>query len=116
MKSGVIVMAMKIGSPIYVSRMWCKRRILLNTWDRTMIPLPFNKIVILTEGPYYLPEGLDREEVFSRFHRFVEDRLLGITYKGFAMLDKHIDEELMARFPSGWTDTSRLLDPPLGQG
>jgi hypothetical protein len=46
----------------------------------------------------------------------VEDRLLGITYKCFTMLDKHLDEELMARFPSGWTDTPRLLDPPLGPG
>lgn len=105
MKSGVIVMAMKIDSPIYVSRIWCKRRVLLKTWDRTMIPLPFNRIVILTEGPYSPPEHLHQKEVFDAFHGFVEDQLLRITYKGFRMLDRRIDQELMARFPSGWSET-----------
>ncbi len=113
MKSGAIVMAMKIGSPIYVARVWCKRRILLKTWDRTMIPLPFNRIVILTEGPHHLPKGLDQEEVFNEFQRFIEDQLLGITYKCFVMLDKPVDEELMSRFPKGWIDTPRLKPPKL---
>ena len=104
MKSGVIVMAMKIDSPIYLCRIWCKRRILLNTWDRTLIPLPFNRINIFTEGPYFLPKHMDQQDVFTTFHRFIEDQLLNITYKSFTMLDDPIDEELMSRFPSGWTN------------
>jgi lysophospholipid acyltransferase (LPLAT)-like uncharacterized protein len=106
MKGGVIVMAMKLGAPMYLSRAWCKRRILLRTWDRTSLPLPFNKIVVLTEGPYRLPEHLDQEAVFERFHRYIENQLLELTYKNFCMLDDPIDERLMAKFPDGWKPSS----------
>jgi len=106
MKSGVIVMAMKLQAPIYLSRIWCKRRILLRTWDRTMLPLPFNKIVILTEGPYNPPEHMDQEEVFHRFHMDMQNKMLELTYKSFSMLDDPIDEQLMAKFPDGWKSTS----------
>ncbi|MGW8320113.1 MAG: lysophospholipid acyltransferase family protein [Thermodesulfobacteriota bacterium] len=102
MKTGAIVMAMEIQAPVFVIRTWCKRRILLRTWDRMMLPLPFNKIVILAEGPYPLPDNLDQKEVFERFHRFVEDRLLATTYKCFTMLDHPVDERLLENFPEGW--------------
>ena len=102
MKTGVIVMAMKLNAPIYVSSTWCRRRILLHTWDRTMLPLPFNRIVTLTEGPYHLPPHMDQEEVFQDFHRRMEDRLLNLTYRNFSMQGNSIDEGFMAKFPRGW--------------
>jgi hypothetical protein len=111
MKTGVIVMAMQIGAPVYVLRIWSKRRILLPTWDRTMLPLPFNKIVIMAEGPYPLPDEIDRKEVFQQFHRFIENQLLATTYKCFSMLDRRIDERLLARFPEGWSPESQTYDP-----
>jgi lysophospholipid acyltransferase (LPLAT)-like uncharacterized protein len=113
MKTGVIVMAMEIDAPVYVLRIWSKRRILLPTWDRTMLPLPFNKIVIMAEGPYPLPEHLDQKEVFKEFHRFVENQLLATTYKCFSMLDHPVDEELLAKFPEGWNPASHMDDPDL---
>jgi len=109
MKTGVIVLAMKINAPFFVVRIWSKRRILLPTWDRTMLPLPFNRIVLLAEGPYALPENMDQEEVFQQFHRFVEDQLLNTAYKCFLMLDKEPDKRLMAKFPDHW-------QPPASQG
>jgi len=113
MKTGVIVMAMKIHAPVFVVRIWSKRRILLPTWDRTMLPLPFNKIVILAEGPYPLPDHVEQEEVFESFHRFVENRLLVATYKCFSMLDRQMDERLLAHFPEGWNPASHMDDPNL---
>jgi hypothetical protein len=111
MKTGVIVMAMKMQAPLFGVRIWSKRRILLRTWDRMMVPLPFSKIVILAEGPYQLPDNLDRREVFKQFHGFVENQLLETTYKCFSMLDRSIDERLLAKFPEGWKPTSHADDP-----
>jgi hypothetical protein len=110
MKTGAIVMAMGIQAPVFVIRTWCKRRILLRTWDRMMLPLPFNKIVILAEGPYPLPDNLDQKEVFEKFHRFVENQLLTTTYKCFAMLDHPVDERLLENFPEGWKPPPRVED------
>ncbi len=111
MKTGAIVMAMGIQAPVFVVRTWCKRRILLRTWDRMMLPLPFNKIVILAEGPYPLPDNLDQKEVFEQFHRFVENQLLATTYKCFSMLDHPVDERLLANFPEGWKPPPHVDDP-----
>ena len=111
MKTGIIVMARKIGAPLFVVRIWSKRRILLPTWDRTTLPLPFNKIVIMAEGPYQLPDNLDQKEVFEQFHRFVENQLLAITYKCFSMLDHPVDERLLADFPEGWKPPPPQDDP-----
>ena len=108
MKKGAIVMAMKIHAPVFVVRIWSKRRILLPTWDRTMLPLPFSKIVIVAEGPYILPEHMDQEEVFKQFHRFLENQLLEITYKCFTLLDKPVDKRLMSAFPDHWKATSPM--------
>ncbi len=111
MKTGVIVMAMRIQTPVYVVRIWCKRRVLLRTWDRMMFPLPFNKIVVLAQGPYELPQNLEEPEVFNTFHRFIENRLLEATYKCFRMLDRTPDDDLMARFPEEWEPASRDVEP-----
>ncbi len=113
MKTGVIVMAMKIRAPLFVIRIWSRRRILLPTWDRTMLPLPFNKIVILAEGPYSLPDQVEQKEVFEKFHCFVENRLLATTYRCFSMLDRQVDERLLADFPEGWNPASQTDDPNL---
>ena len=112
MKSGVVVMAMKFGAPMFLVRIWCKRRVLLKTWDRMMVPLPFNKIAILVDGPHFPPDGMDRPEVFERFHRHVEDRLLALTRQSFLLLDETVDEELMSRFPDGWTPSPEERGPP----
>ena len=93
---------MKLNAPMYVSSTWCRRRVLLPTWDRTMVPLPFNRIATLTEGPYYLPEHMEQEQVFRNFHRMIEDRLLNLTYKNFSMHGNPNDKGLMAKFPCNW--------------
>jgi hypothetical protein len=102
MKTGVIVMAMKTGAPLYIVRSWAKRRILLSNWDRTMIPLPFNRIVIACEGPFYPPENMDQESVFNQFHLEMEKKLLDTTYETFIKVDGQADSKLVNRFPKHW--------------
>lgn len=102
LKRGVLVAAKECGSKIYIARVWCKRKILLPTWDKTVIPLPFNHIVVATVGPYSVPEGLDNTENFEKFRLFLEDELLQLTYKTFFRVGDEPPAELLALFPPGW--------------
>lgn len=102
MKTGALVMAKETGIPLYTVRVWCKRRFLFSTWDRTNFPLPFNKILILCEGPFRVPEEIEEKGVFERFHKEMETKLLNITYEGFMTVDGAIDKEHRERFPDDW--------------
>ena len=65
MKRGIIHMARESGSRVMLQRGWAKHKWLLPSWDRTMIPLPFNHLLFLADGPHEVPfesapEDLDR--------------------------------------------------------
>ncbi len=102
MKTGSLVMAKELSAPLIIVRVWCKRRIFLPTWDRTVIPLPFNEIHLTSEGPYYLPSDADNEESFQKFHHEMEDRLLQLTYRKFVEVDGKPESDLVALFPPDW--------------
>ncbi|WP_372370051.1 lysophospholipid acyltransferase family protein [Candidatus Uabimicrobium sp. HlEnr_7] len=101
MKTGMIVAAMKLQAPIFCVRIWCKRKFLLPTWDRTMIPLPFNNIEIFVQGPYYAPPEMNEQE-FNEFHKKVENGLLDVTYLGYQHYEKEVTSDLLAGFPEDW--------------
>jgi lysophospholipid acyltransferase (LPLAT)-like uncharacterized protein len=103
MKAGAIVMAMEAGMQVFTVRVWCKRKFFLPSWDRTTFPLPFNKILILAEGPYPLPPDMHKSEVFQEYHKYLETQLLNLAYKGFLQVDRRTDPELMRMFPEDWT-------------
>ena len=106
-KTGTIVMAMKTGVPVFVTRIWAKRRILMPTWDRTMIPLPFNRIVINFQGPFLPPENLEDKEVFDKFHQNMENNLLDATYDTFLKVDGKSDPKSIEKFPDYWKDNNK---------
>jgi hypothetical protein len=54
---------------------------------------------------------MDQKEVFSKFHSLVENQLLVATYKCFSMMDKPVEERLMANFPEDWNPASHLDGP-----
>jgi len=53
--SGIMLIAKATGAPIYPVRSWAKRRLLAPTWDRIMIPLPFNHLVFVLGEPMHVP-------------------------------------------------------------
>ena len=65
MKEGAVKIAIGSGAPIGVVKTWCKRYFRLRTWDRALVPLPFNHIVHVFSGPIVpsdfpaTPEGFD---------------------------------------------------------
>jgi len=63
LKSGVVAMAKLANVPIIPVTYSCSRRIVLDTWDELIIPLPFTKGVFLWGEPMTLPPGATEEEL-----------------------------------------------------
>ena len=53
---GIMHIAKATGAPIYPARSWAKRKVFAPTWDRTMIPLPFNHLLFILGEPMHVPE------------------------------------------------------------
>lgn len=63
-KNGMIVLAMKAGVPLVPLMMSAKPAITFHkTWDRTLIPLPFSRVVVMYAKPFHLPPRLSSEEL-----------------------------------------------------
>jgi lysophospholipid acyltransferase (LPLAT)-like uncharacterized protein len=60
-RMGLLLIAQATGAPIYPMRSWAKRKLLAPTWDRTLIPLPFNHLVFILGEPITVPSDADRE-------------------------------------------------------
>ena len=63
-KIGMIVLAMKAGVPLLPIMMSARRAITFRkAWDRTVLPLPFSKVIVMYSRPFFLPEKLDSQEL-----------------------------------------------------
>lgn len=65
-KWGALDLARRTGFPIlpYAADAW--PRLLLPTWDRTMIPLPFGELRVIIGEPYYVPAETDKHDLRRR--------------------------------------------------
>lgn len=61
-KPGLIHLAKITGSPIYCLRSWAKHYVSARSWDRTMIPLPFNHLIFIMSDPVLVPPNAEEEE------------------------------------------------------
>jgi lysophospholipid acyltransferase (LPLAT)-like uncharacterized protein len=104
LKHGAIVIASECKCPIFTLRIWAKRKFLLPTWDKTMIPLPFNKIVIYAQGPYFVPDFSTPDDL-EKFRAYIENELLELTYSIFQKIEKKIPVSLLTFFPENWKPT-----------
>ncbi len=59
---GVLYIAQKTGLPIVPLTFSASRRIVLNNWDKFIIPYPFNSIVVANGNPVYVHKTDDLEE------------------------------------------------------
>ncbi len=60
-KNGVAYIAKKVNCPVVPVAWYAKRKIRLKSWDKTIVPLPFNKAVIMTGEPVYMKPNDDIE-------------------------------------------------------
>jgi hypothetical protein len=83
-KTGGIVVASRCGKPIALVRTWYRRCLRLRTWDRTAIPLPFNRIRYYYRGPYFAPANLSDADAVERFRLRLENDLIDLARESYA--------------------------------
>src|SRR5262249_27781747 len=79
MKRGAVHIAMEAEAPVIVEKTWCKRYFQLPTWDRTIVPLPFNHIAHVFSGPIWPRRDLPEADRFAALYAEVERALCRVT-------------------------------------
>ncbi len=62
-KIGIVKLAKETGLPLIPVMWWAKRKIMFGSWDKTILPLPFTRIVFYYEPPIYVPADTPREQM-----------------------------------------------------
>jgi lysophospholipid acyltransferase (LPLAT)-like uncharacterized protein len=62
-QAGVILMASKSGKPIFPVAWATNRSLHFNSWDRTLVPLPFSNIVIRHGEPLLVPPAVTPAQI-----------------------------------------------------
>jgi lysophospholipid acyltransferase (LPLAT)-like uncharacterized protein len=62
-KIGIVKLAKDTGLPLIPVMWWAKRKIMFNSWDKTLLPLPFTRIVFFYETPIFVPRDASDERV-----------------------------------------------------
>lgn len=101
MKKGVVTIASSCEAPVLIEKTWAKRKLQLPTWDRSLVPLPFNKILHVYIGPFYPPaEVKEDKEAFEDFRADIERRLTELSgWVRFKAEGKKPPAEWVALFP-----------------
>jgi lysophospholipid acyltransferase (LPLAT)-like uncharacterized protein len=108
MKRGASLIAKDCGVPIFVVRTQAKHALYMNTWDRTAIPLPFNKIETSAVGPYWIDPDCTAE-TFNAFCEHIQQELLNLTdYIDRKLNDGESTHTIQQDFPKDWTGSDWL--------
>jgi lysophospholipid acyltransferase (LPLAT)-like uncharacterized protein len=62
-KIGIIKLAKETGLPLIPVMWWAKKKIMFNSWDRALLPLPFTRIVFFYESPIFVPPEASNERL-----------------------------------------------------
>jgi lysophospholipid acyltransferase (LPLAT)-like uncharacterized protein len=85
--TGVVKLAQMSGRPIYPVAVATSRRITLDTWDRSVINLPFSRGAIVAGAPIHVVAEADADAL-ERARRAVEDGLNAATERAYALVDR----------------------------
>ena len=107
-KIGIITAARMTGLPI-LALMWSADRTWrLNSWDQTIIPKPFSRIVLAyAEYLIWIPRRASREEMESK-RQLLDDTLNRLMYQtdNFFTTDGVVEPQLIAA-PEATRDTEK---------
>ncbi|MBV5316432.1 MAG: lysophospholipid acyltransferase family protein [Desulfobulbaceae bacterium] len=73
-QAGCILMASKSGKPIFPMAWAADRCIIFNSWDRTVVPLPFATIALHHGEAFYVPSALSSSQI-EEYRLELEQRL-----------------------------------------
>ncbi len=115
MKKGAATIAVNTGSELFVEKTWCKRYLTLPTWDRTLIPLPFNHVVHVYAGPIVPKPDAATDEGFQALCDEVEHLLCRVTAFARARAEgMPLPEDWLAKFPERYqAEMARAERPEL---
>lgn len=86
-KPGVVFMAAATGKALYVQRTYAKRHLRLRSWDRSYIPLPFNHIVSMCDGPFVVPPDPTPRDL-KRLRAEIQEALLRLADDSIRFFDQ----------------------------
>ena len=93
-KKGILVIAKETGAPIFPVRTEARWRVLLPTWDRTLIPLPFNHLVYFCGKPMYVPADATLDVIEAK-RQELEDSLMGLVKRS----DEYFADKQSREYP-----------------
>jgi lysophospholipid acyltransferase (LPLAT)-like uncharacterized protein len=101
-KRGACVVAARCRKPMFTERTWFRWYVRLPTWDRTLIPMPFNRIVHAFAGPFLPPAPDSGEAALERFRGRIENELLELNYYVRGLMEEVPRSDLLENYPAGW--------------
>jgi lysophospholipid acyltransferase (LPLAT)-like uncharacterized protein len=113
MKQGVVTLAVSGGSELFVEKTWCRRYFQLPTWDRSLVPLPFNHIVHVYAGPVTPPpDAAEVPERFEALAREVERLLCRVSAYARRLAEGEPPDAWIDLFPEEHRAAMRDPTPP----
>jgi lysophospholipid acyltransferase (LPLAT)-like uncharacterized protein len=94
---GIIMMARMSGRPILPLAIASSRFKRLNNWDRSVIALPFGRVVIASGAPVSVPRDAD-DAMMERLRSELEDNLNETTRRAYALVGR-TDEPGRREYP-----------------
>jgi lysophospholipid acyltransferase (LPLAT)-like uncharacterized protein len=87
-RPGIAYFALRTGATVYCVKLVAAHSLFAPTWDRTQIPLPFNRIRVHVSPPLVPPQGNVTLGDFESFRASVEKNLHALHYRGFAVVGR----------------------------
>ena len=84
---GAILLASYTGVPILPLGWAASRYKTFRSWDKTALPMPFSKIIMLYGEPFYVPKNSDADQI-EEYRLELEKRLNELYEKGWAEFGK----------------------------
>jgi lysophospholipid acyltransferase (LPLAT)-like uncharacterized protein len=66
MKAGAVIAAKKAGVPLFLAGIGMKNKIVLKSWDRFEVPLPFSRVSVIYSDPLFIDENLNYDETNNK--------------------------------------------------
>lgn len=73
LKPGTLYIAQQTGACLVPVSYSAKRKIIFNSWDRFMLPLPFSKCVMIYGKPLQIPDNLSQVQLEQLRKKFEKD-------------------------------------------
>lgn len=90
-KPGVVHLGKTLDTPIYPMTFAASRAVMLGSWDRLIIPLPFARVVVEVGEPLIVPADADAAQL-EAIRATLDERLRGLT--------ESVEAEMAQRSPT----------------